>query len=171
MISNFQETGEGVCPACGRFAGPSDECPYCSADIPCSPLRPLCRRWGLLAVLAGLALLWFWSAVQPVRLINVAEVTPRMNYAVVRIAGEIISRPYVRVDGGEGYVSFLLSDGSGTVRVSMDGRTAVEFASDAAVCCKGASLEVTGVLSIKKGREIMLFPKSPGGERAWTRVI
>lgn len=165
------KSGDGICYACGRFAGRADDCPYCEAGMPSGSIRHLCRRWGLWAVLAGMALLWYWAGTQPVRQIRAGEITPRMNYALVRISGEVASKPYVRLEGSDGYISFLLSDGSGVVRVSMDGATAAHFAAEGDVCQKGVPLNITGVLSVKKGQDVRLFVKPLKGDRGWSRAI
>lgn len=163
-------SSDGLCFACGRFSGRADECHYCNAEMPSGSLRTICRRWGLLAILAGLAILWFWSGSQPVRRVSISEISPQMNYALVSIAGEVASKPYIKLDGNDAYASFLLSDGAGVVRVCIAGSLAKDFAEDPEISRKGASLGITGVLSVKKAREVKLYVRKVKGATPWMLV-
>ena len=146
---NDEHSSEGVCPCCGRFTGRASLCEYCDSDLPEGSLLRHCRRWcGILAV-AALAMLWAKSGEQPIKRIDAEDITPAMNHALVRLLGKIESKPYAK-DGGTGvdYVSFVLRDGRGSVRVCLQGEDAAEVASPASGAGKGSKIEAVGVLQV-----------------------
>jgi hypothetical protein len=169
---NDEHSSEGVCPCCGRFTGRASLCEYCDSDLPESSLLRQCRRWcGLLTVVA-LALLWVKSGEQSIKQIAAEDITPAMNHALVRFLGVIESKPYAK-DGGAGvdYVSFVLRDGRGSVRVSLQGEDAAEFASPLSGPRKGTKIEAVGVLQVRAGAMPRLFVRRLGGKRAWKPVM
>jgi hypothetical protein len=139
----------GRCPVCDRYVGPASACPYCGEDVPAAaPIRFL--RWGsLLLALIGVLCLWMAARSRAVPAVSASQVTPRMNHATVRAAGQVRRDAYVARRGGVvDYVSFGLDDGSGELRAAAYGATARALSDRGLVPRKGWSVEVVGSLQV-----------------------
>jgi hypothetical protein len=146
-----------VCPSCERFIGPADVCPYCAAD---SARPPALRRLQYAAILlgvAGLAFLYLASARRELPAIRVADITPLMNFAYVRVCGRIERDAYLAQSRGKAeYVSFVLNDGSGPLRIAAYGRVAQDLVEGDRVPARGAVVEVAGTLNVSaEGRPVL----------------
>ena len=141
----------GTCPACERPIGTELCCPYCDTDTPSR--RPLIalRLAALLTATAGILLLWGLAAHTAAPCLQVAEVTPSMNHAFVRISGTVV---------GHNTTSFDLDDGTGrfTVMAPQDG---------SGLPSTGATLEADGSLYLVAGRPARLYVN---GTRHLTRL-
>ena len=61
--------------------------------------------------IAGLAVLWFAARRLTVPDLRTADVTPMMNFATVRMTGEVTGKPYTRRDGDSiAYAAFSMKD-------------------------------------------------------------
>jgi hypothetical protein len=120
-------------------------------------------------VILGLALLWVSSEFRSVPIVEAGSIDTRMSHSLVRVRGSIASRPYIRIDEpGLEYVSFLLKDGTGVVRVSLRGEDALGICHEKGACVKGARLDVMGFLQVRAGGEPKLFGKNVRGRCSWT---
>ena len=131
------------CPSCQRYAGAADNCPYCDEEIikPCS-IRFL-RHASLILGIIGVAFLLLMSRNRELPIIQVADITPTMNFARIRVKGRVERTPYVsKKEGVVNYLSFLLDDGTGTMLVELSGLNAI-FAS---------KLKFNMVWSVENGR-------------------
>lgn len=171
QMSNGNERN-GLCPACGRFAGRADCCEYCDADMPGSGLRKICRICAWFSIAASIAALWYATELRRVPEVSADDITPSMNHALVRINGRVASTPFIRVsESGSEYASFLLSNGGQSVRICLKGLDAVQFSKEAGVQCKGCRLEAVGVLQVRFKSEPRLFARSVGGLPSWKLVM
>jgi hypothetical protein len=140
---------EGLCPGCERFIGPADVCPYCGADAFKRPGLRFLRRAALLLALLGLAFLYLAAGRRELPLVRIADITPLMNYASVRVAGAAVGKPYVsRRNGAADYAAFTLDDGSGRLRVTADGATARALVERRLLPDSGSRAAVSGRLSV-----------------------
>lgn len=152
-----------LCPSCNRFIGPVGTCPFCDADArrPLS-LRVLRGACVLLAV-AGATFLLLMVRNRDLPLVTAAEITPVMNFACVRVAGVVEREPYVSRRGGRvDYLSFLVNDGSGCVRVAAYGETARRLIDADGLPQKGASVDVSGSLRAGANGKIRLQLQAVG---------
>jgi len=112
---------------------------------------------------AGLAVLWLCAGRRAVPELLVADITPMMNFATVRVAGEVVGKPYTRRHGDQvAYTSFSLRDASGSVRVAAYDRVAEDLAARRPASWKGARLTVVGRLDVSAGRRPVLRVQSAG---------
>ncbi len=139
-----------LCPDCGRYVGPVSRCPYCDGVTAVTASRRRMKILALTLVIAGLGFLYMMAINHDINLVAINEITPMMNYAPVRVAGKVVRQPYVSKDEGVvNYLSFLVDDGSGSLRVSAQGKVAVALVASEKVPHKGDYVEVSGRLSVK----------------------
>jgi hypothetical protein len=106
------------CPSCERFIGPAGRCPYCGEDSAAHPFIRYLRLIALLLATGGLATLLLMAAHRDLPVQRVGDITPMMNFAYVRVVGTVIRSPYIADrEGKVEYLSFLLDDGTGVIRV------------------------------------------------------
>ncbi len=135
------------CPSCGRYVGPYDACPYCGARIEGRlPIRVVKIVAILLATL-GLGLLWFVATRLPIPTVQAGQVGATMNFAYVRIEGQVVRGPFYYPDSG--YLSFTVADGTGEVRVAAYRTTAEALRAEGRVPAFGDHVSVAGTLRIQ----------------------
>ncbi len=156
----------GLCFACERFIGPVEVCPYCGAD---AGHRPVLRRLRYAALaLAGIGLiaLHLGARRREAPTIPIGTVTPLMNFARVRIAGEVRRDAYVAPrEGTPEYLSFEVADASGVMRVQAWRDTAAALVSADRTPKQGERVEAEGRLRVTAGREPRLALDSERGLR------
>jgi DNA/RNA endonuclease YhcR with UshA esterase domain len=108
------------------------------------------RYASLVLAVAGLILLYLFSVNREIPLVRIGDVTPTMNFATVRMAGEVTRDAYVFQSGG---IVFDMKDGTGEITV-MGGRVQTQ-ALDAAgkLPRNGDRIEVAGSLSVSADQE------------------
>ncbi len=135
----------------------SDDYPVYGPQVK-RPLRVrVLQAASLVLALAGLVLLWLYSVHRDIPLVQVADIRPTMNFAYVRIAGEVSRDAYVFDSGG---LVFNLDDGSGEIAV-MGGRAQAEVLENAGrLPRRGDRVEVAGSLSVSADQEVKLRMQS-----------
>jgi len=69
------------CPSCGRYVGPHEACPYCSAHLTGrTPIRTV-KIAAILLATVGLALLWIAATRAEVPQITIGQAGATMNMA------------------------------------------------------------------------------------------
>lgn len=150
------------CPACERYIGTQDECPYCGCDA-LTPLIVKRLRLGAvcLAVL-GILCLGVMSYTHELPLVRVGRVTPMMNFAKVRVRGIVENDAYVvRKEDGVDYMSFYLDDGTGTIRVAAYSEAAGMIAKAGRLPKKNDGVEVGGKLKIDPRKGVTMLLSGP----------
>lgn len=100
---------------------------------------------SLILAVAGLVLLYLFSVNRDVPSVRIGSITPAMNFACVRLTGEITRDAYVFKSGG---IVFDVSDGSGEIAV-MGGRAQAEALEAAGkLPRRGDYVEIYGNLSV-----------------------
>lgn len=116
---------DALCPSCGRFVGTANRCPHCGAHNQ-KRLSIRVARWAAVAIsVAGLIILWSVARISQVPPVKVGELTETMNFALVRLQGEVSSPAKVYfakdADGNDTdkakMISFTLADESGEITV------------------------------------------------------
>jgi len=157
----FPQHQDAHCPACERYIGAADVCPYCDTDSSRPPVFRHLRAAVWVLATAGLAMLWVCAGRRVVPELLVADITPMMNFATVRVAGEVVGKPYTRRRGDRVvYASFSLRDTSGSVRVAAYDRVAEDLAACGPGSWKGARVAVIGRLDVAAGRRPVLRVQS-----------
>jgi RecJ-like exonuclease len=153
--------GHGQCPTCDRYIGPVATCPYC--DSPSArPVRfAALRAISILLALTGLVLLYAMVTNREIPLIDVADIRPSMNYAYVRITGDLVKRPLISKKYGRVCrISLTLDDTTGAITA-----TAYEKKARALMASglpeKGDRIEVIGTLSVRNGRQHRIYVDTP----------
>ena len=151
-----------MCPVCDRFVGAAGVCPYCDAGG-VTPRGTRMLRYAAL-LLAGLGLLFLYLAAthRDIPVIRIGEIGPTMNFAYVRVVGSVKKSPYVAKEDGEvDYVSFLVSDGSGSIRAAAYGDVARKLVDANRLPEKGERVDVAGSLSVTADGRTRLRLQSP----------
>lgn len=108
---------------------------------------------SLVLAVAGLFLLYLFSVNLDVPLVRIADITPTMNFAYVRMAGEVTRDAYVFESGG---VVFDMKDGSGEITV-MGGRAQAQSLEAAGkLPRRGDRIEVAGGLCVSADQDAKL---------------
>lgn len=145
------------CPSCERFMGPADRCPFCGEDSAKSPALHRLRQAAFLLALLGLACLYLMVTHRELPVVRVADITPMMNFAYVRVVGQVVREPFVgKRNGRVDYCSFQLDDGSGVLRVQASRETAELLAARVSVMGPGTLVDVAGSLNVAAGDEAKL---------------
>jgi hypothetical protein len=151
-----------LCPSCERFIGPADECPYCNADSARAPALRVLRYAALALAVPGLFFLYLMARGTDVPLVRIGDVNPLMNFAYVRVAGAVERDAYVGKDGDTvDYVSFLVSDGTGKLRVAAYDDVARGLARESRLPRAGDRVESAGSLSVAADGRTRLRLRSP----------
>ena len=149
-----------LCPACERFIGPLDTCPYCDSPSP----KPFSLRFLRFASLAlaviGMAALYLMARQNQTTIVAIGAVTPVMNSAYVRVSGMVVATPKARL-AGTAYISFPISDGSNRLTVLAFNRCASALIAATNVPQKGAVVEVAGIVSINRPGEKQIVIETP----------
>ena len=116
---------DALCPSCNRFVGTYSRCMYCGARVT-KRLSIRMARWAAVGVsVVGLVVLWFVARLSDVEPVRVADVNETMNFALVRIQGEVVRDPkitFAKDQHGENLdrvrmIGFPLNDGTGEIQI------------------------------------------------------
>lgn len=153
-------SSQGKCPACDRFIGPAATCPFCDVDIPQSRSLQFTKTAAWLLALVGTLMLWVAATHYNPEHITIKDISPAMNFANINIQGTITKPP--RVARNQKSLSFTLSDPSGEIRiVCLDQAAQVLIADLTNSLAPHKDIRVYGSLSIKAGKDPVLFVKNP----------
>ncbi len=112
---------------------------------------------SLVLAVVGLILLYLYSVNRDIPTVRVADITPTMNFAYVKVSGNVTRDAYVFKSGG---VVFNLHDGSGEIAV-MGGRTQAEALKNSGKLPRlGDRVEVAGSLSVSADQDVKLRMQS-----------
>lgn len=125
MSSEFvtsQSRGPTDCPACGRYVGPLEICPYCRARHGKLLVVRLAKYLAPMLAIAGLLYLRHLGQSMGNPQVSIAELTRRSNFATVQLRGKVCDVPRFFLASGSsdpttGTLDFWLDDGSGRIRV------------------------------------------------------
>ena len=122
------------------------------------PLRVRVLQYAsLVLAFAGLVLLYLYSVNRDIPSVRVSDIRPTMNFAYVKVTGNVTRDAYVFKSGG---VVFNLHDGSGEIAV-MGGRAQAEALEKAGkLPRRGDRVEVAGSLSVSADQEVKLRMQS-----------
>lgn len=135
------------CPACGRFVGPLEDCPYCGASVRKRiPLRYL-QVGSLLLAIAGIALLLYAASGMPTRTINLGDIIGTMNYAYVRVTGRVTRGPLY--DAQTQQLAFYVADETGEIRAAAFGAASQQFIASHRLPEAGDSITLEGTLRVR----------------------
>ncbi len=145
MPGRLEPNRDACCPACSRFIGPADVCPYCDTDSARLPVWRRLRWIAIIMAVAGLAVLMVVVTHRELPRVTAKAMRPTMNYAMVRVQGKVASAPASRRGGS---TSFTLQDATGRWTVYADPRVWPT----AGAPVKGDVVEVAGGVRITGGR-------------------
>jgi hypothetical protein len=107
------------------------------------------RSGSVVLAIAGLILLYLAVTHREIPVQNIGEITPLMNYAYVRLVGSVPRDAYVsEKNGGVDYVSFLVKDATGSIRVSAQREVAQELSDAGRLPKQGMQVSVSGSLNV-----------------------
>ncbi len=107
-----------TCPSCGRYVGPTDAgtCSHCGARLTGRIMLHVLKIGALGLAVLGLILLWWFATHSPVPMLKIGQAQATMNFAYVRVEGQVTRAPSYDPDGG--YLSFWIADDTGEMLVS-----------------------------------------------------
>ncbi len=147
------EPTAAVCPSCNRYIGPADRCPYCHSDAPKPLMLRILRIGSVVLAVAGLLFLYLAVTHRELPVQKIGEITPLMNYAYVRIVGAVARDCYVGDDDGVvSYVSFVVKDDTGSIRVKAQGDVAFKLSETGRLPKRGMRVDVAGGLNVAPGK-------------------
>lgn len=145
------------CAVCDRFIGSSRICPYCGEISFVRPVHRFLRYASLVMSIVGLVFLYLFSAARDVPRIDVGDIGPRNNFARARIRGQVVGKAYVsRQSGRSSYLSFLVDDGTGELRVAAYSGVADELIAENRVPSPGRNVDVVGQITVSGGTRLRL---------------
>jgi RecJ-like exonuclease len=135
----------------------SENYPACGPQVK-RPLRVRVLQYvSLVLAVAGLILLYLYSVNRGIPVVTVGEITPTMNFATVRIVGEVTRDAYIFKSGG---IVFNMKDDSGEIAV-MGGRAQADALEAAGkLPRRGDQVDVAGSLSVSADQEVKLRMQS-----------
>jgi len=153
---------DGRCPVCGTYAGPTSRCPACGAEL---HMRTSLRvfRWAALGLgTVGLALLFAMARHREIPLVRADELSRTMNFAYVRLAGEVPedARLYRRSGRVEG-LRFTVRDETGEIAVRAPRDRAQWLADHDLLPAAGDRVEVTGSVNVNADGAATLWIQAP----------
>lgn len=141
------------CPNCNRFVGAHMACPYCGTKVS-KRMSVTLFKYGALGIsFLGLILLYLAVRVIEVPIVKVEDITETMNFAYVRVVGNI-TRANV-YEGGSLYLT--VDDGTGTISVKAYGKVSEELMRMEHPPEIGDRIDVGGTLNITEGKRAMLI--------------
>jgi len=139
-----------TCPSCGRYVGPADAgiCANCGARLTARiTLRAL--KIGALGLAAlGLILLWWFATHSPVPRLKIGQAQATMNFAYVRVQGQVTRAPSHNPDSGT--LSFWIADDTGEMLVSSYRATTQALLDSGRMPFVGDRVTVEGTLRIRQ---------------------
>ncbi len=144
----------GTCPVCCRYTGPVPTCPYCDTSIPLPPALRLIKCSAFILAIAGLIFLWLAARRLQPESVSLGELSPAMNYATIRVTGEVVGTP--RPGREPGSIGFTIQDGEHRLRIFSNAAATPEQAPE-----RGAQVSVTGNLKFSAGRDPIMFIRRP----------
>lgn len=140
-------------------AGDNERYPVCGSQVK-RPFRiQILRYASLVLAVAGLILLYLFSVNRDIPVVKIGNITPTMNFACVRIVGEVTSDAHIFRSGG---IVFNMKDGSGEI-VIMGGRVEAEFLEATGnLPRRGDQVDVAGSLSVSTDQDVKLRMQSAG---------
>lgn len=136
------------CPSCGRYVGPYEACPYCGARLTGRiPVR-LVKGAAIALATIGLVVLWFAATRAPIPAVEIGRAGATTNMAYVQVAGYVVRSPTYYEDSG--YLSFVVADETGEVRVSAYRQEAETLRAAGRIPALGDHVTVAGTLRIRE---------------------
>jgi hypothetical protein len=94
--------------------------------------------------------------------VKAGDIGVSMNYALVRVAGLVRRDPYVSRRGGAvDYCSFLVDDGSGSLRVAARGDVAAALVAGGRLPVRGDRVVVDGKVQVRADGTHRLWLQTP----------
>ena len=136
------------CSQCGRYVGPYEACPYCGArTVGRVSIRAVKVAAAVLATV-GLVVLWLAAIRAPVPRIQVGQAGATVNMAYARIEGWVVRGPSYY--GDSGYLSFVVADETGEIRVSAYRKEADRLRVQGRVPALGDRVSMAGTLRVRE---------------------
>jgi len=155
------QSGETVCPSCGRFVGTASKCPYCGAKAG-KRMSLVAIRWAaVLLSTVGLVLLYAMARTRDPERIRIGDIEATMNFGLVRLSGEVKSNPRPFKNGNG--MSFYVGDSSGSIIVFLDQAQSRAMSEGGLLPKKGDSVDFVAQLqSSASGRSARVRSLDPG---------
>ena len=134
-------------------AGDNGSYPVCGSQVS-RPFRIRVLQYAsLVLAVAGLILLYLFSVNRDVPVVKIGNITPTMNFACVRVVGEVTSDAHVFKSGG---IIFNMKDGSGDIIVQGGRVEAASLEALGNLPRRGDQVDVAGSLSVNAGQDVKL---------------
>lgn len=148
----------GTCPACTRYIGSHQECPYCGIE---SPNRSRLRALQITAItlsLAGLVTLLLVGRQATAPLIAISRLIPVMNHGHVTLIGTVLTAPNISGSSADPKsFTFTLADPSGQILITATQRIAKQILAHNGPPVANQRMQVTGTLYLAAGRPARMY--------------
>src|SRR5512136_2051374 len=144
-----KEANMATCPSCGRYVGPTDAgtCSYCGARLTGRVTLRALKTGALGLAVLGLTLLWWFATHSPIPTLKIGLAQATMNFAYVRVQGQVTRAPSYDPDGG--YLSFWIADDTGEMLVSSYRATTQDLMRLGQVPGIGDRVTMEGILRVR----------------------
>lgn len=152
-----QQSDDIRCSSCGRFVGALTRCPHCGARVTKRLSVRATRYAALFLSIVGLFLLYWMAVSTRIPTVKIGDITPTMNFAYVRIEGQVTGDARVFKENGRvRSMRFDINDGTGEIPVSAYQAQAQELIEKGMVPRAGDRISAAGSLSVAADDRIML---------------
>lgn len=155
------QTPPDVCPACERYIGDATVCPYCDADTKQGPRLRRFRILAVLMLLIGATGMLLVDDTAPPALTPVGSIGPDFGRRYARVTGRVVRQPYiVEHDDQVTYLSFVLEDDTGRIRIQVDESVAQALKAADTLPWEGSVLNAQGWLKLSPDGKVKLQVRS-----------
>jgi hypothetical protein len=149
------------CPHCGRYVGPLELCVYCRKHHKKRLSTRIIKYSSPFLAVLGILVLHQLGQVQGHPLVRVGELTPRSNFAYVRIAGTVCEAPRVYAAAGSqeadsSALEFAVDDGTGRIKVKTYEDATRRVVASGNVPVMGDKVEVLGNLQFRGSKKSLV---------------
>ncbi len=157
--SRTQSNYEASCQICGYFVGASSVCHRCGARTKTRTSIRSAKIAAIAGSIVGIILLWTAAYLKQPRLIEIGEITPTMNNALVVVEGSVVE---VSRDRERNSFRMTVSDNTGNIRINAFDRLS-QFLEhfDGELPSTGDTVRITGALNISQSWGAAMFLTIP----------
>ncbi len=151
------QTPPDVCPACERYIDTATVCPYCDADTKQAPRFRRFRILALVMLLAGATGMLLVDDKDPHAITPIGSIGPDFSHHYAHVSGRVVRPPYiVEEEDVISYLSFMLEDETGRMRIQIDASTAQALRDADTLPWEGSALNAQGWLKLAPDGEVKL---------------
>lgn len=138
---------EIYCESCGRYVGPYERCPYCSAEIKKRLSIKILKYGSVILSIGGLILLYLITRHIQLPTLKINEITDLMNFAYIRVKGTVSREPIF--DEKSKILTYRITDGTGELTIKAYSVIATTLKEKKAIPSMGDFVDLEGTVRIR----------------------